>query len=579
MSALNSFKNQERLIAKLGEGNAYLVWIMAIYLDKPDIFGLASESLTDGSDDKKIDFIHLDKDIKRLVFAQGYYTSSIKKGKAPANKAADLNTASAWLFSGALDNVPENLKGIITECRERIENDDIDQIDLLYVHNLPESVNVAQELMTVSSHLKKTLPVSKNISVIHRELGEENADRLYASKGSPFLVREEITCPSVPIFNESGKDNVWRSAVMSVPGTWLREQFHKYKEDLFSANYRGFLGITKRKKINSGIKATAENSPSDFWAFNNGITILTDKFEKKNGGTVLSGMSIINGAQTTGSLGEIDSSDYPLSELKVLCRLIQCSDPKIVGDIIKYNNTQNEITTWDQYSNSPEQKRILGEFEELGHRYSLKRGYDASSSELGIEVVAQPLIALEGLYEDANRGKNSIFERRHLYRQAFEQKKAGHILFAFTLARAIDERRIELKRKVTMPKREEKQLSLFRNLRFKNFFIAIVGRCIETILEESTDIGEVTFTSEAANAKNKTINDLVVIWLPIVSMVLSFVDPMIGVLKRDLSEIINDNDGLDDMASSVNAHIASNLITHGISDSISTFRKIVSARS
>lgn len=574
MNFLDAFHHQADLIHNLGEGNAYLVWIMAIYLDAPDSFGLASESLTDSADDKKIDFIRFDRDAKRIVFSQGYYSLK-KKDKAPANKASDLNTAAAWLFSGDLDGVPRNLKSIIAECRKAIANDDVDQIDLLYVHNLPESVNVARELITAAQHIDKILPVARKISVIHRELGLENADRLYASKGSPLLVRDEIECPSAPILNEKGDE--WRSAIMSVPGAWLREQFHKHGEDLFSANYRGFLGISKRKKINSGIRSTAENSPSNFWAFNNGITILTNKFSPKNGGTLLSGMSIINGAQTTGSLGSIDSSQHPLSNLRVLCRLIECSDPTIIGDIVKYNNTQNEITTWDQYSNSPEQRRIQQEFSELGHDYSLKRGYEASNSRLGIEVVAQPLIALEGGYVDANRGKNVIFERQALYKKAFESKKARHILFAFTLARAIDEFRLVLKQKYidgSIIDIESNQLLLFRNLRFRNFFISIIGRCLEQILGQGVDVGLVAFIPEFSNARNKTFDELVAIWLPIVGMVLVHI---VAVSNQDISEIMGKSNGLDDIALKVGALIYASQLT-GIPNSIEIFRKTVSAK-
>lgn len=140
---LNAFKAKSDLIHKLGEDAAYLAWSMALYLDHPDPEELASESLTDGGDDKKIDFIRMDPDLKKIVFAQGYYSSK-KVDKAKANKASDLNTASAWLLSGNLQEVPTMLRDIIDDCRVAIESEEIEQVDLLYVHNLPESVNVAR---------------------------------------------------------------------------------------------------------------------------------------------------------------------------------------------------------------------------------------------------------------------------------------------------------------------------------------------------------------------------------------------------------------------------------------------------
>jgi len=98
---------------------------------------LASEALTDGPNDKKIDFIYLNQEAGRLVFAQGYYAGKEKK-EASANKAADLNTAAAWLFSGDLNAVPEQLKPILEQCRQALGDNEISTIELLFVHNLEE---------------------------------------------------------------------------------------------------------------------------------------------------------------------------------------------------------------------------------------------------------------------------------------------------------------------------------------------------------------------------------------------------------------------------------------------------------
>lgn len=75
MNHINAFKSNTALIEKFGEGNAHLIWTVSMYLDYPDKFQLGSESLTDGSNDKKIDFIRIDRDLNKIVFAQGYYAT------------------------------------------------------------------------------------------------------------------------------------------------------------------------------------------------------------------------------------------------------------------------------------------------------------------------------------------------------------------------------------------------------------------------------------------------------------------------------------------------------------------------
>ena len=551
MAYQDAFRSNDALVNKLGEGSAHLVWAMALYLEEPDIEALASEALTDGPDDKKIDFVYLDRDVKRIVFAQGYF-SKAHKDSAPANKAADLNIAAAWLISGDLRDVPHQLRPVIEECRTALADGDIGAIELLYVHNLPESVNVTKELQTAAAHLRKALGEDSTTVVSSRELGSSTIEHVFATQESHIEVRDEISCPAKAEFSAAGP--TWKASVMSVPGIWLRELFSKYGDSLFSANYRGFLGITRRRRINTGIRQSAEVKPKDFWVFNNGITLLTLACIATKDGTRLSGVSVINGAQTTGSIGSVDVKRYALNEVRVLCRVIECTDPPTISDIVKYNNTQNEITTWDQYSNDPEQSRLFDEFRELGHTYVRKRGFRTKGDQIGIEEVAQPLLAFHGKFQDANRGKNQIFDRKPLYSNAFEAKKARHILFVYTLARAIDERRIELKTKSNEGKiisLEEEQLALFRNLRFKHFLIAVVARSLETIVRRKVDREAIAFAPGPAKASQNSLVDLTAQWTQVVEAVLSYLATKVS--ASDFATKVTEDAFLEEVSKHVSA--------------------------
>ena len=69
-----------------------------------DIHSVASDSLTDGGDDKKCDLIYIDRDNGFAIVAQGYMKQNPQESDlAPSNKASDLNTASAWIFSSNMD--------------------------------------------------------------------------------------------------------------------------------------------------------------------------------------------------------------------------------------------------------------------------------------------------------------------------------------------------------------------------------------------------------------------------------------------------------------------------------------------
>jgi hypothetical protein len=550
MSYMDAFRANGGLIKRLGEGNAHLAWAMALYLEEPDVEALASEGMTDGANDKKIDFIYLDRDAKRVIFAQGYLSNSAKDS-APANKASDLNTAAAWLLSGDPESVPDALRSIITDCRAAIDDGDIEGIELLFVHNLPESVNVARELQTAAQHLQKALDRS-TIQVTARELGNSKIEHLFATQESHIDVKDPIDFPSKVCFTESGPK--WEASVASVPGAWLHDLYAEYQDRLFSANYRGFLGISRRRRINTGIRQSAETKPKDFWVFNNGITLLTLGKKETKAGLKLTGVSIINGAQTTGSIGSIDAKRNDLKDVKVLCRVIECSDAETIDEIVRYNNTQNEITTWDQYSNDQEQSRIDKEFSALGHAYIRKRGFRPIGDQIGIEEIAQPLLAFHGRYQDAIRGKNQIFERKPLYANAFENKKARHILLVYSLARAIDERRLVLKAKSTanaIIKLEEEQLALLRNLRFKAFLIAIAAQVLEAIVLKRVDVLTVAFREDVAKSDVNSLVELIAVWGPLVDQILSFVSTQVTSLT--LSDRFSDESFLPAVSKTVSA--------------------------
>lgn len=522
---LDAFNKQVTLTDTFGFGNAHLVWVMSMYLDVPDSMQLGVDSLTDGPNDKKLDFLYLDTDNRRIVFVQGYFSS--KKGnEAPANKASDLNTAAAWLLSGDVAKLPSGLADSIRSCRQALDAGEVDEIELLYVHNLVESKAVQHELDTAKAHLVKGL-VKLDIQIVAKEVGLRECEKLYLAKESAIVVLDEILLPATVAFEEKGPN--WNAAITTLPGTWLGAQFQKYGTQLFSANYRGFLGVSKRRKINSGIKQTAESRPEDFWVYNNGVTILTLGYKSTTKGTKITGCSIINGAQTTGSIGSVDAKK-DISKIRVLARVVACKDAETIKEIVRFNNTQNEITTWDQYSSNESQKSLLTEFGALGHSYSVKRGFGESLSGLGIEVVAQPILAFEGHFEDAHRGKNTVFDRKATYGKAFEGKSARHVLLAYTLAQAIDVVRQDLKalnNAGQLIKAKESHLRYGRHVKFKYFFMSIVAASLESLLNRPIIPSEVRFNVAASTAQNFTITELAGKWKPIVEAVLALTVPLI----------------------------------------------------
>lgn len=521
MDYITTFKAETQLINDYGEGNAYLIWVMGLYLDYSNLNELGEECLTDQSDDKKIDFLRIDEERQKIYVVQGYYSGK-EKDNAPANKASDMNTAAAWLTTGDIDKLPLRLKNIVKAAREAIAGGEITNLELIYAHNCSESVPVEQELKTAKEYFQKAM--GDTVSVTYKEIGNQTAARLFKEQNSNIKVIDIISCPFKPGYEE--KNGTWNSVVLTVNGDWLRTIYYKYQEDLFSANYRGFLGLTK-KTINTGIKNTAEKNPENFWAYNNGITILTNKLEiKKDGFLNLHGISIINGAQTTGSIGSLDFK-IDLRGVQILTRIIECGNSDVVNEIVKYNNTQNKITSWDKFGNDPNQQDIEKKFASYHHVYSSKRGFENRNSQLSIENCIQPLVSFLGYYKESNKSKVSLFNSPKLYKAAFEHAKARHILFVSCLEKCLVEVRKEVRTVVRTgagaTEQDKKINDFFDSLNSKQLSIAIFGELITKLFVDLNDKSQIAFTPEFSDGEKYSINALVVEIKPFVKSALGVI--------------------------------------------------------
>ncbi len=158
--------------------NAVGLFALAVRFSLDDIHTAASESVTDGSDDKKCDLIYIDREEGVAVVAQCYWASK-KKASAPANKASDLNTAVAWLLQRPIEQLPSRLRSPASELRESIRNGEIRRFEAWYVHNLPENKSVRDELDTVAettSNLLNAISPNKKIASSAWEIGVSRLD-------------------------------------------------------------------------------------------------------------------------------------------------------------------------------------------------------------------------------------------------------------------------------------------------------------------------------------------------------------------------------------------------------------------
>lgn len=71
MNYIADYRGRTDLISNYGS-NSLLLYALQLRFDLSDIASVASESLTDGSNDKKCDLIYVDQDTGIAVVAQAY---------------------------------------------------------------------------------------------------------------------------------------------------------------------------------------------------------------------------------------------------------------------------------------------------------------------------------------------------------------------------------------------------------------------------------------------------------------------------------------------------------------------------
>lgn len=480
--------------------NALGLFAIALRFKVDDIHSVAAESITDGSGDKKCDLVFIDKDDGVAVIAQCYKSSKVRSS-APANKASDLNTAIAWMLQRPIEKLPRRLQSSAEELRHSIIEGTVKELYVWYVHNLPESQNVADELTTVESTGYSVLRnhfSSNRVKIYAKEVGQSTLEELYEDTLSPILVSERFEIKISKGFEIVGDG--WSAYVTAIPAKFLHKVYKKYKTKLFSANVRDYLGSRRSDaNINYGIKHSAENDPHDFWVFNNGLTILVNEYDDKNPKyrkkLIIDGISIVNGAQTTGAIGSLRKSPAP--EALVPVRFVKTTDTEIVYNIIQYNNSQNKITASDFRSTDRIQKRLREEVNKIpdaeyeggrrgGHADMIRRSRKIMPS----YTVGQALAALHQDPVIAYNQKSNIWVSDKLYARYFnDETTSKHLIFAFSLLRGVEAKKRAIVDKAkkgedTLTTLEKGQLEYFRNRGATYLFVSAIGGCLEIFLEK-----------------------------------------------------------------------------------------------
>lgn len=477
------------------------LFAMALKFGYDDLETIGADAVVDGPGDKGCDVVYIDRDQRVAVIAQSYKSDRIKQC-ARDGKAATLRQAMSYLIEVQIQDVPERLQASALTLRSALEDGTIDQLYIWFVHNCPGSLNVKKELQAVSETASSMICSrfsGSEINIFVEELSSEKLEKLYTETSTPILVNDIIEFDSVP--GMSFKEGDWECIVAPLNLKVLQDLYKKYKTDLFSANVRDFLGVKSGdSNINYQMQKSLNDKPLNFFVYNNGLTVLTHKISQKrideNSVRISAhGFSIVNGAQTTGTIGT--SASIPPQEAFVLVRFISTPSEELVGEVVRYNNSQNAVTASDFRSTDTIQRRLVDEMKKIpdaeydgGRRGGVSAAIKRRPKLLPSYSVGQALAALHGYPAVSYNEKSAIWSRDSLYSRFFNDNlTAKHIVFAYSLLKSIENEKSSLRTKeVTednLTSAEKAKLSFYRKRGSVFLLLAAIGECLETIAGRS----------------------------------------------------------------------------------------------
>ena len=450
----------------------------------------SAENVTDGYHDLGIDAIYLDDAQKTLFLVQ----SKWRNNGTGSISQEEMNT----FVSGIKRILTYDLDGAnprITAKKLEIEKalDGIGyRIEAIFIHTGNDSVN--EFIMRPMNELINSANDDAGDILHFSQITFKEVYDYLAAAG----VSEDIIIDDVVLNNWGKIDEPFLLYYGMVSATAVGEWFSTFGNKLFAQNIRFYKG---RTDVNDGLKKTLSREPQNFIYYNNGIKLLCRKITRKakystsneTGIFTLEGVSLINGAQTTGSIGSIFTEDpTKLENAKVLVQLIDMGEmPEEIGkSITRLSNTQNRIENKDFAAQDPNQERIKRELSFSNYQYLYKTGEEIIDSKKQISF-DEAIVALACLWSDpsytniAKRNVGNLSEdiTKAPYKDLFNSlTNSFEVLNAVLVVREIENRLQEKKKTASGNRTIYRLIQLLIQAMRSDFFT--YGRDAERYLRE-----------------------------------------------------------------------------------------------
>lgn len=343
---------------------------------------VAAKCVTDGYNDGGIDAVYKDERGKVLYVVQAKWSQS---GQGTISQGDSLKFISGiekilnMDFSDCnkkLMNKQTEIESAITDMEYKIE------MIIIYTskNRCPkETIDGIEKLKGKINDECNELLLSEVIKL------SEIYESLSNAAANQDIVLDDMLLNDWGVIHDGERERGYYGMMEAIT---VADWWQKYGNKLLAKNIRFFKGDTE---VNNGILKCIQENPDEFCYYNNGIKIVANKIirklayssERKNGLFRLEGVSIVNGAQTTGSIGKAYMINKDaVSRAKLMVQIISLENTQNeFGEMItKLSNTQNKIDNKAFASMDPFQEKLRRDLLMDGIEYIYKDG-DTSSGD------------------------------------------------------------------------------------------------------------------------------------------------------------------------------------------------------
>jgi len=352
---------------------------------------IAGSSITDSGNDDGIDGIFIDRNENKIYFVQSKWRNSPKKGVELQDFVRFRDGVRAILaLNWSADN--SSLAPFKEQLEEALRNIDT-RVMMILVHTSAQ--DIAKNIQSKIDEFVKSQNKYVSDFLEFKSLGLSDVVQAARFQARPENITVDVLLENWGIVREPYKAIYGSVAALDVV-RWHDE----HGKRLFAENLRYTI---EKSSINEGIIQTAENLPHHFWYFNNGITAICEGFDKQpiGGNSTETGVfsirrvSVINGAQTIGSLARARNKGAGLETARVQIRIISLDGTPdgFSMSVTNANNTQNNLSPIDFVASDATQERLRKEAAILGLIYTFRRGDTEPDQDVGFDIRSATIAA------------------------------------------------------------------------------------------------------------------------------------------------------------------------------------------